>query len=128
MILEALTCLALNVYHEARSEPLAGQLAVAQVTLNRAASERYPDTVCDVVWQRKQFSWTHDGKSDKPREAQAWAQAQEVASIVYHGTLTLDELTPDVLHYHADWVTPQWAHNKQPVARIGSHIFYKGIK
>ncbi len=128
MILEALTCLALNVYHEARSEPLTGQIAVAQVTLNRVASPRYPDEVCDVVWQRKQFSWTHDGKSDKPRDAKAWAQAQEVASIVYHNTLTLDELTPETLHYHADWVTPHWAHNQQPVTRIGSHIFYEGIR
>ena len=78
----AATCLALNVYFEARSEPMIAQFAVAQVTMNRVASEKYPDNVCDVVWQKKQFSWTHDGKSDKPKEAKAWEVAQWVAKVV----------------------------------------------
>ena len=124
----ALTCLALNVYHEARSEPINGQLAVAEVTLNRVASSRYPDTVCDVVWDDKQFSWTHDGKSDKPKEPRAWEQSQAIAHIALEGLLREPVLPSTVLHYHADWVTPYWARGQQPVAKIGSHIFYEGIK
>jgi spore germination cell wall hydrolase CwlJ-like protein len=128
MLLETLTCLALNVYHEARSDDVLGQLAVAQVTLNRVASGRYPDTVCDVVWDHKQFSWTHDGKSDKPKEPRAWKHAQAVAYMALNDMARVPELTPEVLHYHADWVTPYWAKGKQPVARVGSHIFYEGIR
>ncbi len=128
IITAALTCLALNVYHEARSEPLIGQLAVAEVTLNRVASSRYPDEVCDVVWQSRQFSWTHDGKSDKPKEPEAWAHAQAVAYIALNGMARVPELTSEVLHYHADWVTPHWARGEQPVAHIGGHVFYEGIK
>lgn len=122
----ALTCLALNVYHEARSEPIQGQLAVAQVTVNRAASARYPDSICDVVYQRKQFSWTHDGKSDKPKEQEAWAMAQAVAYSVAQGHSV--ELSERVLHYHADYVRPHWARGEEPVATHGRHLFYEGIR
>ena len=128
MFVETLTCLALNVYHEARSDDVLGQLAVAQVTLNRVASPRYPNTVCDVVWDNKQFSWTHDGKSDKPKEAQAWKHAQAVAYMALHDMARVPNLTPETLHYHASWVTPYWAKNKQPAVIVGSHKFYEGIK
>jgi len=116
------------VYHEARSDDVLGQLAVAQVTLNRVASERYPDTVCGVVWDHKQFSWTHDGKSDKPKEPRAWKHAQAVAYVALNDMARVPELTPETLHYHADWVTPYWTKGHQPVARVGSHVFYEGIR
>lgn len=123
LAMTALTCLALNIYHEARGEPVEGQIAVAQVTLNRVASPAYPDTVCDVVWQRSQFSWTGDGRSDRPRERGAWVQAIVVAARVKAG------MTPDVvggaLHYHADYVSPRWARAYVEVARIGRHVFYE---
>ena len=93
MITEALMCLALNVYHEAKNQSLIGQIAVAQVVMNRVKDERYPNTVCEVVEQgptyswkpdypvrnRCQFSWYCDGKSDKPKEEFAWEQAITVA-------------------------------------------------
>ena len=68
-------CLALNIYHEARGESLEGRLAVAAVTMNRVRDKRFPDRVCEGVWQPRQFSWTHDGRSDRPREAKAWKRS-----------------------------------------------------
>lgn len=123
----ALTCLALNVYYEARSEPLEGQLAVAEVTLNRVASSRYPDDICGVVYQRKQFSWTHDGKSDTPDDMEAWKVAKSIATIATK-ELVPAVTTKDTLHYHADYVTPHWARGKEPVAAHGRHLFYEGIR
>ena len=126
LAMTALTCLALNIYHEARGEPIEGQIAVAQVTLNRVASSAYPDTECDVVWQKHQFSWTSDGRSDTPRERGAWVQAIVVAAQIKSG------IAPDVvggaLHYHADYARPRWARAYVEVARIGRHVFYKQHK
>lgn len=119
-----LFCLALNVYFEARSEDLAAQYAVAEVTLNRVASPDFPDDVCEVVWQRKQFSWTHDGKSDKPRDRKAWRRAVSVAAYA----LEDDGHTVvgyDALYYHADYVNPYWARTYERVAKVGRHIFYR---
>ena len=121
---QAILCLAMNVYHEARSEDLVGQLAVAEVTLNRVAAKQFPNEVCDVVWQRRQFSWTHDGKSDKPRDQEAWVTAHNIA------TLAIRQGKPravgeDVLFYHAEYVKPYWAASFHKAAQHGSHIFYQ---
>lgn len=127
-----LTCLALNVYHEARGEPAAGQYAVAKVTLNRVASPRYPNTICDVVFQKKwdrlrrryvgAFSWTEiDIKP--PLKYKEWQKALRVAKAVY----TQDQL-PELegaLFYHARTIKPSWARHKKPIAHIGRHIFYR---
>lgn len=121
---QAFLCLALNVYFEARSEDTLGQLAVAEVTLNRVASERYPDDVCSVVWQPKQFSWTHDGKSDAPKDKRAWAEAQRIAQIALE-TEGLSVVGDDVTHYHADYTEPYWSKSYVRVAKVGTHIFYK---
>lgn len=126
MIIEAITCLALNIYFEARGEPYAGQVAVAQVTMNRVASPRYPDTTCGVVWQNKQFSWTHDGKSDRPKDKRALKQALEIARDAHMGGLP--DLIGQATHYHSTKVLPYWAKDKRPIAVIGSHKFYEGIK
>jgi spore germination cell wall hydrolase CwlJ-like protein len=130
MITAAVVCLALNVYHEARGEPIIGQEAVAMVTLNRAGSERYPNDICGVVKQQRgktcQFSWWCDGKSDRPRDAVAWSIALEVAHNVLQGDYEVD--LQGATHYHADYVSPYWANGKEPVAIIGKHIFYEGIK
>ena len=79
-------CLALNIYHEARDQSTAGQLAVAQVTVNRVESKHYPNTVCDVVYQKGKsicaFSWTCDGASDTPHEQEAWEKSQYLASMM----------------------------------------------
>ena len=122
----AATCLALNVYFEARSEPVSAQFAVAQVTMNRVLSDKYPDTVCGIVWQRKQFSWTHDGKSDRPPEEQAWRRAKWVAAVTLNDVdNSVDILPRSALHYHADYVKPYWVSSLVKVAQIGRHIFYR---
>lgn len=127
-------CLALNVYHEARSESLAGQYAVADVVLNRVESNRFPNTVCDVVYQAQlwdghpvrnkcHFSWFCDGKRDEPAERDAWYRAQEVAqSIMY--TNRFRGITEGSTHYHTQYVDPSWNRNMRLVGTIGDHIFY----
>ena len=131
MVTEVLFCLALNVYHEARSQPLIGQLAVAQVVLNRVDSSAYPDTVCGVVYQNKypgrlnrcQFSWYCDGKNDTPRDADAWLRANQIASLAL--SPALPDLVSGATHYHALYVNPSWAGSLESVATIGSHRFYR---
>lgn len=129
MILTTATvCLALTVFFEARSEDVAGQLAVAQVVMNRVAHERWNDTVCDVVHEGGEanpdchFSWYCDGKSDDPWETKAWEQALLVASAALSGTGHAD--LKDATHYHADYADPDWAEEMTVVAVHGRHIFY----
>ena len=118
-------CLALNVYHEARSEPDQGKFAVAQVTLNRVRSSRYPDSICKVVWQRGQFSWTRDGRSDWPRELRAWKEALWVATAAYDFNPL--NLVGRATHYHAVYVQPYWSASHRRVGRVGRHIFYESL-
>jgi N-acetylmuramoyl-L-alanine amidase len=127
-----LTCLALNVYYEARGEPLAGKYAVAEVTMNRVASRRYPGTVCEVVYEKRwdrlrkryvgAFSWTEFDIIPHP-EGEQWHQAREVAEAVYFGRQP-PQLN-GALHYHATYIRPSWTQGRQPIARIGGHVFYK---
>ena len=127
-----LNCLARNVYYEARGEPAAGQYAVAEVTMNRTTSQRYPDTVCAVVYQRNwdpirrryvaAFSWTEFSELDEPR-GEEWQRACKVAEAVYYQTYA--PALRGALFFHATYVSPDWAKDKQPVARIGRHIFYR---
>ena len=119
-------CLALNVYFEARSEPIIAQFAVAQVTINRVQSELYPNNVCDVVWDKHQFSWTHDGKSDTPKEVEAWDTAKWVAKIALRDNGRFLYVVPtDAVHFHADYVRPYWVTSCVRVSKIGRHIFYR---
>jgi hypothetical protein len=127
-----LTCLALNVYYEARGEPQAGQYAVAEVTMNRVASKHYPNTVYKVVYQKNwdwirrryvaAFSWTEFDSTQRPA-GMAWQRAWQAARTVYY------ERRPPklegVLFYHSKYIKPSWARGKKPVAKIGKHIFYK---
>ena len=125
-------CLAENIYFEARGEPLRGQYAVAEVTMNRLASPHFPDTVCDVVhdtrWDTSRrrlvahFSWTAF-KLRLESGSPEWKQAMDVATVVYDGHH--EPIVPDALFYHATYVTPYWASSKRVVARIGNHIFYR---
>ncbi len=125
-------CLALNVYHEARGEPKAGQYAVAEVTMNRVASKRFPDTVCDVVYEERwdrirkryvgAFSWTE--LATKPAsEGKAWKLAMEVAEETYKESV--ESQVDGALFYHAKRIRPSWARKKARVGRVGRHIFYK---
>lgn len=130
--LRDIRCLAMNVYHEARGEPLNGKYAVAAVTMNRANTEGFPNSVCDVVYQRNwssrykkyvsAFSWTNDKITDIPENSAAWREAVMIAKDIYDGEVETE--AKDALFYHADYVTPAWAKEKQKVAKIGRHIFY----
>jgi N-acetylmuramoyl-L-alanine amidase len=116
-----ITCLARNIYHEARGEPLDGQYAVAEVTMNRKA--RAPTgTVCSVVYEKAAFSWTDMSFLAEPR-GEAWELAQAVAETVYYGRH--EPKLKGALFYHANYVNPDWAKEKRRVARIGNHIFYR---
>ena len=119
-------CLAQNIYFEAGIESVAGKAAVARVTINRKASKKFPNTICDVVWQRKQFSWTHDGKSDRiPSNGKAtWAQSVAVAYDAYYDR-KWDGLVEGATHYHADYVKPAWAKKIRRITKIDTHIFYE---
>ena len=119
----SLDCLARNVYYEARGEPAAGQYAVAEVTMNRKASPRYPKTVCGVVYQKEAFSWTELGVLEPPA-GEAWLRAVKIAEDVYYQRRP-PTLQSNVLHFHATYVRPEWSAEKQRVARIGRHVFYR---
>ena len=146
MILEtAFLCLALNTYHEAKNQSMIGQIATAQVVMNRVEDSRYPNTVCEVVKQgpsrpswkdpskripvkhRCQFSWYCDGKSDIPKNKKAWKKAQDYAYLVLYNRITID-VTEDATHYHATYVKPSWAKTKTRTTLIESHIFYRWEK
>ncbi|HEY0147720.1 MAG TPA: cell wall hydrolase [Allosphingosinicella sp.] len=116
-------CLAKAVYFEARGEPLEGQLAVAQVVINRAGSGRYPADICSVITQPWQFSFIRKGRFPTPDfGSDAWRKAVAVAKIA-QGKLS-NTLPSSVLWYHADYVAPSWGKRLTRQAKIGLHIFY----
>lgn len=118
-------CLAGAVYFEARSEPIEGQLAVARVVLNRAASGRYPPRICDVVTQPSQFSFIRGGKFPKVnRNSEAWRKAVAISHIALAKLAAAIEIPSNVLWYHASYVSPSWGKRLKRQARIGLHIFY----
>lgn len=117
-------CLASAIYFEARGESLEGQLAVADVVLNRVASDKYPDTICGVVEQPWQFSFVNATGSipDANRGTLAWRTSVAVARAAQgKAARKVDE---DVLWYHADYVAPSWGKRLQRQAKVGLHIFY----
>jgi N-acetylmuramoyl-L-alanine amidase len=124
-------CLAMNIYHEARGEPIAGQYAVAEVTLNRTRSKEFPSSVCKVVYQkhwnpsRKEvvyaFSWTGLAVTTNTHSA-AWRQAREIARTVL--TRNRAPTLQGALYYHSIDVKPDWSRTHKRLAIIGRHIFY----
>ncbi len=120
---QELGCLALNIYHEARGETEKGKLAVAAVTINRVNSKHYPNTVCEVVWQRKQFSWTNlKEKYHAVKDTKAWKNAVEIAQLFMDGGSW-----PGVgkaTHYHTTAVSPNWKDEDHLIAQVGNHLFY----
>ncbi len=128
------SCLALNIYFEARNQPYIGALAVGHVVLNRVDSKRYPNTICGVVQQGRtwkghivrhkcQFSWHCDGKSDKPTDIASWRTARILARVILTGQIP--DPTNGALWYHATYVNPYWAKTMTRVAKFGQHIFYE---
>ena len=117
----AATCLALNIYFEGRSESIDGQRLIAEVTMERVYTDGFPKTVCGVVWEDGAFSWTHDGKSDKPKDIDAWLTAQIIANeTLLYGC----ELCSGATYFHTRDVHPYWADDMQMVGMYGNHVFY----
>lgn len=122
-------CLAQAVYYEARSEKTEGQLAVAEVIVNRVKDHRYPNTICDVVFQGAtrttgcQFTFTCDGAMNKTPRGSRWDKAQTIASHVMMGLY--EERTRGATHYHATYVNPVWNSGLIKTRQFGTHIFYR---
>jgi hypothetical protein len=134
-----LECLALNSYYESRNQSVAGQIAVAQVVLNRVESPKFPNTICDVIYQgptytnwkgnempvrnRCHFSWWCDGKSDIPVDVRTYHKILDMLTdLVYSDTI---DITDGSTHYHADYVEPDWSSAFEVTVKIDDHIFYK---
>ena len=116
-----LNCLAVGVYYEAKGEPLAGQLAVAEVILDRTASGRFPRSVCSVIKQRGQFSFVRGGKLPVPPANAAWRKAMAVALVAQKNLW--ESPVDGALYFHARYVRPSW---KRPrVGAVGNHVFYR---
>jgi hypothetical protein len=119
-----LKCLAQAVYFEARGEPLDGQLAVAEVVINRAVSGLYPADYCEVVTQPAQFSFVRHGRIPQADEGSAaWRRAIAVAQIAQQDLW--ESKANDALYFHATYVHPTWSRQKIQLAQIDTHIFYR---
>jgi len=139
-------CLARNIYFEARSLSTGGKMAVAQVTLNRVKSDRFPSSICDVVYEgrhyynsklrdfvpirnRCQFSWYCDGKSDAIHNEKKFNKIVEFSKYFVNDYYHKDhvDITDGALFYHASWMEkyPKWSKTKRKLAQFDSHIFYR---
>ena len=126
-----------NVYFEARNQGIAGQLAVAMVTINRVEDPRFPNTIQEVVTQghtyrngfpirhRCQFSWYCDGKSDRIRNWKSFNEIKRIILIYVQNRDIMIDITEGATHYHADYVRPDWARTKKKTIEIEDHIFYR---
>ncbi len=122
-------CLSRAIFYEAGHEPVRGQLAVAEVIVNRVNHNLYPNTICDVIYEGSerrtgcQFSFTCDGAEDRAPRGRAWERSQAVARHVMLGLAP--SVTNGATHYHADYVSPYWAPQLVHTDTIGTHIFYR---
>ena len=144
-------CLALNVYHEARDQGTAGIFGVTAVVLNRVNDKRFPNTICEVVYQgptreswktrrfknlpaderiyypiknKCQFSWYCDGKNDTPHNKEKYQEILDLVEAILYNEVPFVDITDGALFYHADYVNPSWAKTKQRTTEIDDHIFY----
>jgi spore germination cell wall hydrolase CwlJ-like protein len=127
-------CLAQAIYHEARGESVDGQMAVANVIINRAFSKKYPTTICGVVFQNAdkgkykcQFTFACDGRSDMGTERAAWNRSVKMAETAFAEFQQGERpgvIPNGALYYHTTAVAPKWSHTFRRVAAIGSHVFY----
>ena len=136
-------CLAMNMYHEARDQGTAGQLAVSAVVLNRVNDKRFPNSICEVIKQgptkeswkgngnyypirhRCQFSWYCDRKSDEIKDKKTYKKILDFAKLIMYNKIQFIDITDGATHYHADYVKPDWAKTKKRTTEIGDHIFYR---
>jgi spore germination cell wall hydrolase CwlJ-like protein len=123
-----LFCLAKNIFHEAGVEDELGMFAVAQVTINRVRNVNYPDTICDVVMQDSQFSWTNDNarRWDHPTGPK-WETAKRIARQVIKEGYRVPALQ-SAIFYHADYSKPSWRDPSAVIAQVGTHIFYASAR
>lgn len=126
--LQSVACMAQNMWFEARGSSFEDQLAVANVVLNRVRDTRYPNDICEVIWQPYQFSWTHDGRSDKvrlrsPRDQRIWERIVATAAAAVDGEVR--DPTGGATHYHANYVRPFWASRLKRLVQIDRHIYYR---
>lgn len=123
-------CMATAIYFESRGESYRGQVAVAQVVMNRVGHKLYPSTICGVVFQNQskrnacQFSFACDGIPERINDQKSWKQAQQIASEVVSGKEYLTEVGY-ATHYHATYVRPHWAPRMTKLTKIGLHVFYQ---
>src|SRR6478672_12162961 len=123
-------CLAEAIYFESRGEAVRGQMAVAQVILNRVFSGKYPNTVCGVVYQNKhrhlacQFTFACDNNADVIREPEMWERAKKISKAMLDGQIWLPEVGKST-HYHAYWVRPSWVAEMKKMYKTGVHTFYR---
>lgn len=127
---QQLNCMAMNIYREAAGEPFEGKVAVAQVTMNRVEHEDFPDSICDVVYEKNvfmkrvvcQFSWYCSGSTRaRPVNSAAYNDSYEIAKKVMLEDFRLESVG-DAVYFHSDSISPNW--NYQLVTKIGNHIFY----
>lgn len=117
----SLLCLALNIYFEARGESIDAQLLVAESVINRSIERN--QSICEVVYDDNQYSWTNDHLSDTPRDNNAFAIASSIAAQAMNG----DHMHSGVTHYHEKSIRPAWAAHLQVLGRYGNHVFYKEL-
>ena len=135
-------CMAKNIFFEAATESTAGKLAVAQVVFNRVNSQKFPNTICEVVYEglhytghncarfpvrdRCQFSWYCDGRGDDPRESRLWTESQSVAKHFFLYRDKYIDITDGATHYHANYIDdPRWARADRKTASIDQHHFFR---
>jgi len=117
-------CLTQALYYEARGEGVQGQLAVADVILQRQKSKYHPDTICDVVYEPYQFSFVSDGSTLREIDVEAWNKADDLAGRILRREVKTS-LTGRALFYHAKSIRPDWADSMVKTAEIGNHVFYR---
>ena len=121
----SLWCMSVNVYHEARGETRAEQIAVSQVVLNRVADPRWPDTPCKVITQNQQFSWYWDTRSDQIHDLRTFRENIYAALLVYTGRT--DDVAKGATHYYAHDIIgpPPWGKNMTVANKLGGHTYLK---
>lgn len=135
-IYKEIDCLQQNIFFEARNQNELARVAVGWVTLNRVKGKRYPNSICKAVWQNRQFSWTHDGKSDKPNlrnrlEREAWEESGIIAEhMVKHCLIEPDVSCPPdptngaQYYFNPKLASPKWSKRKVKTSTVGDHDFY----
>jgi len=120
--IEDVKWMALNIYHESRSEPIDGQIMVAITTLNRVKDSRFPNNIKNVVQQKGQFSWFSDGKSDKAQDVVSWNKCVYISILTILACTNMD--SSNILYYHNTSVEPYWANKMVFYKQVGNHKFY----